>query len=68
VPGSPADVAGLTQGDTITSLNGRAVTSPSALTALMAKHRTGQTVRLGWLDTAGNAHTATLRLAAAPPA
>jgi len=68
VPGSPADAAGLTQGDTITSLNGRAVTSPSGLTALMAKHRTGQTVRLGWLDTAGNAHTATLRLAAAPPA
>ena len=68
VPGSPADAAGLTQGDTITSLNGRAVTSPSGLTALMAKHRTGQSVRLSWLDTAGNAHTATLRLAAAPPA
>jgi S1-C subfamily serine protease len=68
VPGSPADAAGLTQGDTITSVNGRAVTSPSGLTALMAKHRTGQSVRLGWLDTAGNAHTATLRLAAAPPA
>ena len=68
VTGSPADAAGLTQGDTITSLNGRAVTSPSGLTALMAKHRTGQSVRLSWLDTAGNAHTATLRLAAAPPA
>jgi hypothetical protein len=34
----------------------------------MAKHKTGQSVRLSWLDTAGNAHTSTLRLAAAPPA
>jgi S1-C subfamily serine protease len=68
VPGSPAAGAGLTQGDTITALNGRAVNSPAALTALMAKHKTGQSVRLSWLDTAGNAHTSTLRLAAAPPA
>jgi len=68
VPGGPADAAGLTQGDTITALNGRAVNSPSALTALMAKQRTGQSVRLSWLDGAGNAHTSTLRLAAAPPA
>jgi S1-C subfamily serine protease len=68
VPGSPAAAAGLTQGDTITSLNGQAVNSPSGLTALMAKHRSGQSVRLSWLDGAGNAHTATLRLAAAPPA
>jgi S1-C subfamily serine protease len=68
VPGGPADAAGLTQGDTITALNGRAVNSPSALTALMAKQRTGHSVRLSWLDGAGNAHTSTLRLAAAPPA
>ena len=68
VPGSPAAGAGLTQGDTITALNGRAVNSPAALTALMAKHKTGQSVRLSWLDNAGNAHTSTLRLAAAPPA
>ena len=68
VPGGPADAAGLMQGDTITALNGRAVNSPSALTALMAKQRTGQSVRLSWLDGAGNAHTSTLRLAAAPPA
>jgi S1-C subfamily serine protease len=68
VPGSPADAAGLTQGDTITALNGRAVNSPSALTALMAKQRTGERVRLSWLDGAGTAHTSTLRLAAAPPA
>jgi S1-C subfamily serine protease len=68
IPGSPAAAAGLTQGDTITALNGRAVNSPAALTALMAKHKTGQSVRLSWLDNAGNAHTSTLRLAAAPPA
>jgi S1-C subfamily serine protease len=66
--GTPAAGAGLTQGDTITSLDGQAVTSPGGLTALMAKHRPGDRVRLGWLDTAGNAHTATLRLAAGPAA
>ena len=68
VPGSPAADAGLTQGDAITALNGHTVNSPAALTALMAKHKTGQRVRLSWLDTAGAAHVSTLRLAAAPPA
>ena len=68
VPGSPAADAGLTQGDAITALNGQTVNSPAALTALMAKHKTGQRVRLSWLDTAGTAHVSTLRLAAAPPA
>jgi S1-C subfamily serine protease len=68
IPGAPAAGAGITQGDTITSLNGKAVNSPGALTALMLKHRPGDRVRLGWLDSAGNAHTSTLRLAAGPPA
>jgi S1-C subfamily serine protease len=66
--GTPAARAGLSQGDTITSLGGRTVSSAASLTALMGKHHPGDHVRLGWLDTNGNAHTATLRLAAAPPA
>ena len=66
--GTPAAGAGLNQGDTITSLDGQAVSSPESLTALMTKHRPGDRVRLGWLDTAGSAHTATLRLASGPAA
>ena len=68
IDGTPAANAGLTFGDTITALNGQSVDSPAALTALMAKHRAGDRVQLTWLDQAGTSHTATLRLAAAPPA
>jgi S1-C subfamily serine protease len=68
IDGTPAASAGLTFGDTITALDGQTVTSPTALTALMARHRAGDRVRLTWIDQSGTSHTATLRLTAAPPA
>lgn len=68
VPGSPAARAGITAGDTITALQGQAVSSAEALTALMIRHHPGDQVRVTWLDSAGGSHTSTLRLATGPAA
>jgi S1-C subfamily serine protease len=47
VPGSPADGAGLEEGDVITSLYGRAVTSADQLAVMIQADKPGQTIRIG---------------------
>jgi len=64
--GSPAATAGLTAGDTITSINGQAVDSSTTLSSLTKAHRPGDKVSIGWTDQAGATHTATVTLAAGP--
>jgi S1-C subfamily serine protease len=64
--GDPAQKAGLAAGDVITSLNGTSVGSRTALSRLMLGHHPGDLVRLGWTDTSGKAHSATLQLARGP--
>jgi S1-C subfamily serine protease len=66
VPGSPADRAGLVPGDVITSFNGKAVASATALQKLVLQQSPGAKVQLGWLDQSG-AQSATVTLAAGPP-
>jgi len=66
--GSPAARAGLTGGDTITSLNGRSVSSPTALTSLLGAYHPGDRVTLGWVDQAGGSHSSTVQLATGPAA
>ena len=46
VPGSPADKAGLKDGDIITKVASDAVTNNNSLTALISKHKVGETVTL----------------------
>jgi S1-C subfamily serine protease len=66
--GSPAEQAGLAQGDTITAVDGTNVTSSSALSsALTAKHP-GDKVVVQWVDGSGQNHKATVTLIAGPPA
>jgi S1-C subfamily serine protease len=66
--GSPAEQAGLAQGDTITAVDGTNVTSSSALSsALTAKHP-GDKVVVQWVDGSGQNHKATITLIAGPPA
>lgn len=65
-PGGPAAGAGLEPGDAITSLDGVAVGSPSALTTVLSRTHAGQTVTVGWTDAYGQAHTARVTLTAAP--
>ena len=52
--------------DTITSLDGRAVSSAASLLRLMDTHHPGDRVVVGWVDSAGNSHSATIALIAGP--
>lgn len=45
--GSPADTAGLQQGDVVVSLDGKAITSADQLATAVQQDRPGQTVRIG---------------------
>ncbi len=65
--GSPAAQAGIGVGSTITSLDGTAVSSNSALRNAIMAHNPGSSVSVGWTDSAGNSHTATVTLTAGPP-
>jgi S1-C subfamily serine protease len=47
VPGSPADTAGLQQGDVITSLSGKPITSADQLGTAIQSDKPGQTVKIG---------------------
>jgi S1-C subfamily serine protease len=63
---SPADAAGLTAGDVITSFDGKSVTSSSGLTSLVNTHHPGDTVQVGWVDQSGQSHTAIVHLTTGP--
>ena len=67
-PQSPADEAGIAAGDIITSVDGRSVSSASDLRSAIQAHKVGDHVRVGWTDSEGQSHTATVQLAAGPPA
>ena len=68
LPGSPAENAGITAGDVITSVDGQAVSSPSALQAAMEQHRPGDSVTIGWTDADGQSQSASVTLATGPAA
>jgi S1-C subfamily serine protease len=62
VDGTPAATAGLVAGDTITSVGSSAIATSSDLSAALAGYEPGQSVKIGWTDAAGAAHTATVTL------
>ena len=66
--GSAAGQAGVVVGDTITSLNGTPVNTPSDLTNLMEPQHPGNTVQLQWTDQSGQTHSASVKLGSGPPA
>jgi S1-C subfamily serine protease len=68
VSGGAAASAGITAGDTITSVDGVAVADASALSAAIAAHEPGDSVTLGWTDASGVAQQGTATLAAGPAA
>jgi S1-C subfamily serine protease len=67
VTSSPAQEGGLAEGDTITSLNGQAVATPTALTNLIEPFHPGDKVTIGWTDASGQSHTASVDLSSGPP-
>lgn len=64
--GSPAESAGLTRGDVITSVAGHTVDSASSLTNLLDRYHPGDRVKLSWTDVSGQSHSATIKLATGP--
>ena len=66
VPGSPAEGAGIQQGDVITAVDGHAVASAADLHDAVSPHHPGDTVTVAWTDAAGKKHTARLRLGSGP--
>jgi S1-C subfamily serine protease len=67
VTSSPAQEGGLAEGDTITSLNSQAVASPTALTNLLEPFHPGNKVTIGWSDSSGQSHSASVTLSSGPP-
>ena len=66
--GQAAQSAGLAAGDVITSLDGHAVDSPTTLSGLMLGYHPGDKVQVGWTDTSGQQHSASITLGGGPPA
>ena len=66
VASSPAQKAGLADGDVITAVNGTTVSSADDLTTVMMGHHPGDKVQVTWTDSAGQQHTATVTLATGP--
>jgi S1-C subfamily serine protease len=67
VPASPAQKAGLGQGDVITSLDGRKIHSVTSVTGAILEASPGAVMGIGWLDASGDPHSARVRLASGPP-
>jgi len=66
-PGSPAARAGISVGSLITRVDGRTVSSPDEVTALLLRHKAGGTITLRWIDRSGATHSARIKTAAGPP-
>jgi S1-C subfamily serine protease len=65
---SPADHAGLTDGDLLTSLDKNAVDSATALISILGHYHPGDRVTVGWVDVDGQRHSIATTLVAGPPA
>jgi S1-C subfamily serine protease len=66
VDGSAAAMAGLQAGDTVTAVDGTAITSASGLSSALASHEPGDQVRLRYTDSGGQSHTVTVTLGSGP--
>jgi S1-C subfamily serine protease len=64
--GSAVAAAGLTAGDTITSLGGHGITSASQIRSVLTGYRPGDKVSITWTDQDAQSHTATIVLSAGP--
>jgi S1-C subfamily serine protease len=64
---TPAGRAGISEGDVITGLGGKSISTPSALSAAMLQRAPGAQVAVSWVDQFGSSHRATVRLASGPP-
>jgi S1-C subfamily serine protease len=68
VSGGPADQAGLAAGDTITSVAGQSVSSPTDISNVLVGYHPGDKIQVSWVDSSGQSHTGTVDLGSGPPA
>ena len=66
--GTPAAAAGIGQGDVVTALDGKSVSTGTDITKILVGHHPGDKVSVSWTDTSGQSHTATLTLGTGPAA
>ncbi|HUN34991.1 MAG TPA: trypsin-like peptidase domain-containing protein [Trebonia sp.] len=64
--GTPAQSAGLSEGDVITKADGQSVSSAQSLVTITSKFRPGQTLTVGYIDGSGASHSLTLTLINGP--
>jgi len=67
VTNGPAQEAGLAEDDVITSLGGKSISTANDLTAAISQYHPGDKVSIGWTDSSGQTHTATVQLSSGPP-
>jgi len=66
--GTPAAAAGLAQGDVVTTLDGKSVSSGTQIQEILIGKHPGDKVSIGWTDTSGQSHTANITLTNGPAA
>jgi S1-C subfamily serine protease len=63
LPGSPAAGAGLAEGDVITAISGKKITTPTTLTNALLRYSPGSSVTVTWVDQSGVSDHASVKLA-----
>ena len=66
--GSPAANAGLTAGDTITSVGGQSVSTAQDIAHALVKYHPGDSISITWVDQSGQSQTTNVTLANGPAA
>jgi len=66
VSGGPAARAGLEAGDVITAIDGRTVSSPAGVTAVVLTKKPGATITVSYVDQNGTSGTARVKLGSGP--
>jgi S1-C subfamily serine protease len=66
VSGSPAALAGLSPGDVITAINGRAISASSVISSVILTKKPGAKVTIIHIDQLGQRHSTTVGLASGP--
>jgi S1-C subfamily serine protease len=64
--GSPAELAGMTQGSVITDVAGTPISTVAELGDALHSHKPGDQVQVTWTDMASSSHTATITLTTGP--
>ncbi len=66
--GTPANEAGIGEGDVVTALDGKSVSTGTDIQEILVGHHPGDKVSIAWTDPSGVSHSATLTLGTGPAA